>query len=117
MQIIIFCLLLIILLLQAYTVYLISDEPEPVKEYPLPEFPAEQILKEIQRDFDQLAPNWKQPQDDGMNPQEWAIPYTRQEERKPEPKKAQAFKFKPVKTVNLKPQDKTQDKKRRENER
>ena len=115
MQIIIFCLLLVILLLQAYTVYLISDEPEPVKEYPLPEFPAEQILKEIQRDFDQLAQNWEQPQDDGMNPQERAIPY--HTERKPEPEKTQAFKFKPVKTVNLKPQDKTQDKKRRENER
>ena len=81
MQIIVVCLLVVIIFLQAYIVYLLSVEPEPAAADP-GEFPAEQILKDIERDFDRVMESMDKPKngpqaDDGMNPQERTIPRER----------------------------------------
>lgn len=81
MQIIVVCLLVVIIFLQAYIVYLLSQEPEPAAADPV-EFPAEQLLKDIERDFDRIMEKMNAPQngpqaDDGMNPQERTIPRER----------------------------------------
>ena len=81
MQIIVVCLLVGIIFLQAYIVYLLSQEPEPAAADP-GEFPAEQILKDIERDFDRVMESMDKPKngpqaDDGMNPQERTIPRER----------------------------------------
>ena len=71
---IIFCLLLVIISLLAIIFYLTvmaEPKPDPCPE-PLPEFPAEEILQRIQKDFDQLSLKRKKRNEppDGMNPQE-----------------------------------------------
>ena len=97
MQIIVVCLLVVIIFLQAYIVYLLSQEPEPAAADP-GEFPAEQILKDIERDFDRIMEKMNAPQngpqaDDGMNPQERTIPrgrpvnLKRQDDERPEPER------------------------------
>ena len=44
-----------------------QPEPEPEPE-PLPEFPADELLEEIENDFDQLALKWKKQEHGSMEP-------------------------------------------------
>ena len=58
MIIVITCFLVAIIILLAYMVYCISTPVEPTDET-LEEFPAEQILQDIEQDFDKLIEEMK----------------------------------------------------------
>ena len=68
---IIIFLTLVIGVLLVLIAYLMSREnqpqPEPEPE-PLPEFPADELLEEIEKDFDQLALKWKKQEHGSMEP-------------------------------------------------
>ncbi len=89
MQALILCLFVAIIILQAVIIYLLLDEPEPqpVKKYPRPEFPAKRTLQDMERDFDKVAQALKErPKATSRAPRQRVIPTV---DLKPRRKKSQ----------------------------